>query len=137
MNESLVSELLQVLTHSNTDPILLTSLCYLAEKVLCSESVRSDPVSLQDKINRMQSCEALIPYLGLSKYQDLIKNTQKYNSEDQVLQIDNSADALVYQNDPIIHATFIQIIKLIEFFCREYDSMVKMERMSSQQLSSE
>lgn len=82
LQETLVSELLQVLTHSSTDPILLTSLCYLAEKVLKSEAIKSNPVQLSDKINKMQSCEALIPYLGLAKYPDLVKNTQKYNSDD-------------------------------------------------------
>ena len=44
LQETLVSELLQVLTHSSTDPILLTSLCYLAEKVLKSEAIKSNPV---------------------------------------------------------------------------------------------
>ena len=55
----------------------------------------------------MQSCEALIPYLGLGKYQDLVRNTQKYNSEDQVMTQDTGGEQLSYQNEPIIHATFI------------------------------
>ena len=73
-------ELLQVLTHSNTDPILLTSICYLAEKVLNAESIKTNPRELADKINRMQSCENLIQYLGMGKYKDLMKNTSKYNN---------------------------------------------------------
>mgnify|MGYP000924368662 CR=1 FL=1 len=97
LEEPLVPELLQVLTHSNTDPILLTSLCYLAEKVLKSDYVKNDPVQLQDKINRMQSCENLLPYLGLSKYRDLLKNTQKYNNtEDQVAQSDDHEGLLEF-----------------------------------------
>ena len=121
-----------MLTHSKTDPILLTSLCYLAEKVLKSEAIRSDPIQLQDKINKMQACEALIPYLGLEKYPELVKSTQKYNSDDQVMTQDAGGDSLKYQNEPIIHKCFIQIIKLIEFFCKEYAIMVKKDRMSLQ-----
>mgnify|MGYP001050830329 CR=1 FL=1 len=78
--ESLIKELLQVLTHNKTDPILLTSICYLAEKILNCESVKTDPEQLADKINRMQSCENLLPYLGMSKYRDLLQDTQKYNN---------------------------------------------------------
>lgn len=125
LNEGLVSELLNVLTHSSTDPILLTSLCYLAERVLSSEMVKSDPANLGDKINRMQSCEGLVPYLGMAKYEDLVRNSQKYNSDDQVLVQDTGGDSLMYQNDPIIHNTFIKIIKLIEYFTRENALMEK------------
>lgn len=80
LEEQLVSELLVVLTHSNTDPILLTSLCYLAEQILKHPSVKNNPAVLQDKINKMQSCENLLAYLGMSKYRDLLKNTLKYNN---------------------------------------------------------
>ena len=75
LNEPLVSELLQVLTHNNTDPILLTSLCYLAQNLLNCDSIKSNPVKLADKINKLQSCESLLGYLGLGKYKELLKNT--------------------------------------------------------------
>ncbi len=43
LKEPIVSELLQVLTHNNTDPILLTSLCYLAQNLLSCEDIRKKP----------------------------------------------------------------------------------------------
>ena len=46
-------ELLQVLTHSNTDPLLLTSLCYLAERVLMSDTVKTNHSVLQDTISKV------------------------------------------------------------------------------------
>ena len=129
LEEPLIKELLQVLTHSNTDPILLTSICYLAEKVLNCDSVRTNPRELGDKITRMQSCEGLLPYLGMGKYRDLLRNAQKYSGqEDQVVNQDGNEGALEYLNDPIIHQLFIQIIKLIEFFCRELALLVKLEK---------
>ena len=71
-----------MLTHSATDPILLTSICYLAENVLRCDSVRTNPVVLADKINRMQSCENLLPYLGMGKYRELLRNAQKYSGQE-------------------------------------------------------
>ena len=50
---------------------------------------------------------------------------------------DAGGEALSYQNEPIIHDCFIQIIKLIEFFCREYALMMKKERLSVVSLSSD
>ena len=129
LEEPLIKELLQVLTHSNTDPILLTSICYLAEKVLNCDSVRTNPRELGDKITRMQSCENLLPYLGMGKYKELLRNAQKYSGqEDQVVNQDGNEGALEYLNDPIIHKLFIQIIKLIEFFCRELALLTKLEK---------
>ena len=75
-----------MLTHSNTDPILLTAICYLAEKILKCDYIKNHPERLSDKINKMQSCENLLPYLGMSKFKDLLKNTAKYNNqEDQIV----------------------------------------------------
>jgi len=65
MSDNLVDELLQVLTHNTTDPILLTSICYLAEKILKIVTEKADPELLADKVNRMQSIEGLLPYLGM------------------------------------------------------------------------
>lgn len=116
--DPLIDELLQVLTHNMTDPILLTSITYLAEGVLELDSVNSFPDILADKIARMQSCEGLLPYLGLGKYKDLLKNTSKYNNSED-MGTDNSEGTLEYNNDPIIHKLFIQIIRLITFFNKQ------------------
>ena len=80
LEDPLINELLQVLTHNMTDPILLTAITYLAEKVLNIAEVNQNPEILADKVNRMQSCEGLLPYLGGEKYKELLKNTAKYNN---------------------------------------------------------
>ena len=45
-----LKELLLVLTHNACDPILLTSVCYLAEKVLECDSIKNNPEKLADVI---------------------------------------------------------------------------------------
>lgn len=37
LKEPLVTDLLFIVTHSSTDPILLSSICYLAEMILTRE----------------------------------------------------------------------------------------------------
>lgn len=53
MQDTLIDELLQVITHNMTDPILLTAITYLAEKVLNLDSINQVPDVLADKISRM------------------------------------------------------------------------------------
>lgn len=41
------------------------------------------------------------------------------------MQSDATDPNLEYLNDPIIHRLFIQIIKLVEFFCKRLDILTK------------
>ena len=66
----------------------------------------------------MGNCIHLIPYLGLSKYEELLRLTRKYNPNQTFADRDSESN-LQYQDDPIIHSLFIAIIKLINFFCKE------------------
>ena len=59
---------------------MLTSICYLAEKMLKCEEINTNIRELEDKIGKMQSCEFIIPYLGMAKYSELLKNAQKYSN---------------------------------------------------------
>ena len=53
----------------------------------------------------------------------------KYNNmEDLGGQSENEGGSLEYNNDPIIHRLFIQIIKLITYFCKEQTKLEKMEK---------
>jgi hypothetical protein len=53
MQDNLIDELLQILTHNATDPILLTSICYLAEKILVIIREEKDVDMLVEKVNKM------------------------------------------------------------------------------------
>ena len=66
----------------------------------------------------MGNCIHLISYLGLSKYEELLRLTRKYNPN-QTFADRESENNLQYQDDPIIHNLFIAIIDLINFFCKE------------------
>lgn len=68
-----------------------------------------------------------MPYLGLSKYKDLLKNTAKYNNQED-MGSDQQEGTLEYNNDPIIHKLFMQIIRLITFFQKELALLVLAEK---------
>ncbi len=47
------------------------------------------------------------------------------------MQGNDDEGALEYQNDPILHKLFIQIVKLIEFFLKELANFQRMEKPGS------
>ena len=125
-------ELLNVINHFKTDPLLLTSVCYLALMILTRESVRrgerhEDIDRLSKAIRYMGNCVNLIPYLGMSKYEELIRLARKYNNN-QTFADRESESNLQYQDDPIIHNLFIVIIDLFNFFCKELQRYLKQEK---------
>ena len=129
LSEGLVMELLNVINHFKTDPLLLTSVCYLALMILTRESVRrgerpEDLDRLSKAIRYMGNCVNLIPYLGMSKYEELIRLARKYNNN-QTFADRESESNLQYQDDPIIHNLFIVIIDLFNFFCKELQRYLK------------
>jgi hypothetical protein len=81
-----VFDLLIVISHFKTDPLLLTSVCYLAEQILTiltKNNIQDDQDMLNKAVRQMGNCIHLIPYLGLSKYDELLKLTRKYNDNNQ------------------------------------------------------
>lgn len=77
-------------------------------------------MDMADKINKLQSCENLLGYLGGSKLPDLKKNVMKYNNqEDNAAAESNESGSMEYLNDPILFKLFISIIRLLEFFLKE------------------
>ena len=50
--------------------------------ILTRDQVRLNPDRLENILQRMGFCVHLLPYLGLSKYDVLLKLTQKYNKSE-------------------------------------------------------
>ena len=94
-------------------------MCRLTLKVCEQEEVCNDNQKIRQIIKRVASCNQLIPYLGLSKYEELLKMTARYNKH-KIREKDVYVQ-LQYQDNPIIHDLFISIIKLINFFCLQYE----------------
>ena len=72
--DPLTSDLLVVVTHGSTDPVLLHAVCYLANQVLTGvikddyDESKTNKVKVDEEMNniitRMQHCEKLLPYMG-------------------------------------------------------------------------
>ena len=83
---------------------------------------------MERRISRMQSCELLLPFLGFtdkgeaSKFGVLMSSVRElHNFNDDVEEVEPDLAAVLDSlDDPIIIALFIQIVKIIEFFCREF-----------------
>lgn len=115
----LISDLISITQTFKTDPILLTAVCRLTLKVCEQEEVCNDNIKIRQIIKRIASCNQLIPYLGLSKYEELLKMTARYNKR-KIREKDVFVQ-LQFQDNQIIHDLFISIIKLINFFCLQYE----------------
>ena len=133
--DTTVFDLLVVVTFSRVEPVLLTSICYLVNQV-CSaindkefrESQQFEPEQeMERRISKMQSCELLLAYLGFnkgehSKFGQLMKQVSElHNYNDEVEETQPNLEKVLFTlDDPIIISLFIQIVKIIEFFCREF-----------------
>ena len=134
--DTTVFDLLVVVTFSRVEPVLLTSICYLVNQVTSAindkefrESQQFEAeAEMERRIGRMQSCELLLPYLGFaekgdqSKFGQLMKQVSElHNYNDEVEETQPNLEKVLFTlDDPIIISLFIQIVKIIEFFCREF-----------------
>jgi hypothetical protein len=53
VKDPLIDELLQVTSHFQTDPVLLTSICKFAKALFSREEIRSNHHSLEPKLKKM------------------------------------------------------------------------------------
>ena len=125
IDHPLVQDLISITQSFKTDPILLTAVCRLTLKVCEQEEVCNDNQKIRQIIKRVACCNQLIPYLGLSKYEELLKMAARYNKH-KIREKDVYVQ-FQYQDNPIIHDLFISIIQLINFFCLQYET-AKMDK---------
>ena len=79
------------------------------------EEIRENKDQIQKLITSIASCQHLLPYLGLIKYEELLKMTKIYYKNKGVDR-EGIVVALQNQDDPYVHNLFISIIKLMSFF---------------------
>lgn len=53
--------------------MLLTAICELALKVAKQDEIAYDTYWIEVVIKKIASCNHLLPYLGMSKYEELLK----------------------------------------------------------------
>lgn len=75
---STVDDLLSITAHYKTDPVLLTSICNFGRKLFSLPEIKTNQSLLEPRVKRMQCMVQLIPYLGLKKYELLLKLSRRY-----------------------------------------------------------
>lgn len=78
IKDQIIDEMLQITSHYKTDPVLLTSICKFAKQLFTREEIKSNQVVIEPKLKKMQNLVQLLPYLGLKKYEDLLKMSRRY-----------------------------------------------------------
>ena len=73
-------------------------------------------------VKSIAGCTNLIPYLGMSKFDELLKMTVLYYPGRQAGERDTQV-GLQYQDDPIVHDLFVSIIRLVNFFCEQSEKI--------------
>ena len=82
--------MLSILKHYKTDPVLLTALCKFAKAFFSCEEIKNNSALMFAKVDKISSLTQLVPYLGLKKYEDLLKMARRYN-----LQMDSESDKYI------------------------------------------
>ena len=147
LNDSVVLDLLTIMGHPKTDPILLTAICTFAYDVFECEEIMDDEERMSPYQQAIQNLNFMIPYLGFERYPDLLQMTKRYHSiqnsvakqgDDQEafqpndkmdMNIDSSNGpeanqlqilaSLSHLDDYIVNDLFKSIIRLVELICRQ------------------
>ena len=80
LEDTVVHELISIMSHEKTDPILLTSICRFALQLFKTDEVRLDEKFMEPFYRGTASLRQMIPYLGFDRYFDLIASARKYHA---------------------------------------------------------
>lgn len=122
VKDPLVDELLQITSHFQTDPVLLTSICQFAKSLFLRDEIKNNHHMLEPKLKKMQNLAQLIPYLGMKKFPEVIEAAKRYHDSASYIDRDKVTQ-LQHLNDTVVQKLFIAIIELINFFCEESEKV--------------
>jgi hypothetical protein len=80
LENPLIDDLLSILKHYKTDPVLLTALCKFAKAFFSCEEIKTNRSVLEEKVTKTQNFIQLVPYLGLKKYEEVLKMARFYHA---------------------------------------------------------
>lgn len=136
-------DIIAIMSHKKTDPILLTAICTFALDLFETEELRVNQDIMEPFYNCISDLNYMIPYLGFDSYFDLLQMTRGYhnakggakqlmatpgdggnegeekNNQNQSSQAQQILASMSHLDDPIANALFISIIRLIRYFCLE------------------
>lgn len=77
--EPVVLDLIQIMRHPQTDPILLTAICTFALDLFRCEELRTSALEMAPYYEKMSNMKYMIPYLGFEMYPKLLQMTRRYH----------------------------------------------------------
>jgi hypothetical protein len=80
LKSDVAQDLIAIMGHTETDPILLTAVCTFALDVFEAPEVENDAKIMKPFYEGTKSMVELMPYLGGSKYPLLVEKCAKYHS---------------------------------------------------------
>ena len=94
LNDSILKDLLSLMSHEITDPILLTAICTFALDLFECEELKNNEQFMLPFHAKISDMKHLIPYLGFEKYYPLLEMTKIYNGPTVAAQKDGDEDAI-------------------------------------------
>ena len=74
-----ILDLIEIMGHESTDPILLTAVCTFAFDVFENKLIREDELLMVPFAKACKNMVGLMPYLGGEKYPALLERTREYH----------------------------------------------------------
>lgn len=82
LGTEVATDLVAIMGHAETDPILLTAVCTFALDVFETDEVKDDAIFCDRFYQGTKSMVELMPYLGFYKYPGLMERCAKYHAVD-------------------------------------------------------
>lgn len=79
LHKPVVLDLIQIMRHPQTDPILLTAICTFALDLFQCEELRFHALVMEPFYEKMSNMKYMIPYLGFEMYPKLLQMTRRYH----------------------------------------------------------
>jgi len=77
--DPVILDIVNIMSHSKTDPILLTAVCKFALDLFECDELRYNKQFMQPYFSKMLNMKYLVPYMGGERYPDLLQMSQRYH----------------------------------------------------------
>ena len=77
--DDVILDIINIMSHSKTDPILLTAVCKFALDLFECDELRYNQQFMQKYFSKMALMKYLVPYMGGERYPDLLQMSDRYH----------------------------------------------------------
>jgi len=80
----MIKDILQILSHNKTDPILLTAVCNFTLNLFKQTELKDDMQYMAPFLDKICNLTFVMPYLGGNMYFELLKMTSRYHMTEKL-----------------------------------------------------